>query len=680
MPFAAWWRAEGRRLKMPSSRDSRDRERWSWNRMTTTQVAPQSPRWVRLVVMLALASVSAGLFVAFHPSLIGIDGPTLMAPPIIGNEPGVVTGFLLMAVGALVLAHLTGAPGPRMSTTLPVPKPRWRPAALAAMLVGAASSVALWANLPAERFPWWNGLLFVVTIAGGGVALHLWDRTGRRTRPFAAVDLALAAGCAAVSAAVNCIGLVRWNFSFIGDEGAFFFHARSLAEGEVVNLFDLTWVYQTHPALDSFYQARALRLFGADVWGWRIGEVLVVAAVAAMVCLLGILLFDRLTGMAAAVVVGASHYLFAFTRIGYNNLHALFWSTLAMLMIALAWRTRRAVFTWLAGCAVGMCLYTFFVAVLIGPILAVLLGLGFLRRPSGKQAVAGLLLVVGFAVVVLPGLISTPPSELEEIIQRESIREHSAADPLGTFIYSSTRSLVSFFVNPEWHNHYVGTAVLDPLSSALLAVGLAAAVLGVRRRGERTLLVWYGLGLVLLARTAYLPTPQLTRLLFLMPPAALLAGLGARTVYRAITRGIGSPRWVGCTVLSVVLIGMFPLNAAILHRLSPARIWLDPTALAFKAAMDHPDDTVIFTYAERNQNLVLMLECYPDIDARVAVIGLDELQIPPPASEGSTRPPIYWTCQREVFRVLEKALGDRYRVELDATPAGEPTAWLFVPE
>lgn len=648
--------------------------------MTTNPAAQQSPRRVRLALILALASVPAGLFVALHPSLIRIDGPSIIAPPIVQQEPGIFTGLALMAAGALLLAWLTRAPGPRMSTTLPIPRPRWGLTAPAAMLVGLASGAVLWTNLAAERFPWWNGLLFVILIVSPAFALNRWDRARSSRCPFEALDFAFAAGFAAVSAAVNCIGLVRWNFSFIGDEGAFFFHARSLAEGEVVNPFDLTWVYQTHPALDSFYQAQALRLFGADVWGWRVGEVLMVAAVAAMVCLLGTLLFDRLTGVAAAVVVGASHYLFAFTRIGYNNLHALFWSTLAVLMIALAWRTRRAVFTWLAGCVVGMCLYTFFVAVLIGPILAVLLGLGFFRRPSGKQAAAGLLLVVGFVVVVLPGLISTPPSELEEIIQRESIREHSAADPLGTFIYSSTRSFVSFFVNPEWHNHYVGTAVLDPLSSVLLAVGLGGAVLGVRRRGERTLLVWFGLGLVLLARTAYLPTPQLTRLLFLMPPAALLAGLGARTAYRAITGGIGWPRWVGCTVLSVVLIGIFPLNAAILHRLSPARIWLDPTALAFKAAMDHPDDTVVFTYAERNQNLALMLECYPDIDARVAVIGLDELQIPPPASSGSTRPPIYWTCQREVFRVLYEALGDRYRVELDSTPAGEPTAWLFVPE
>ena len=132
-------------------------------------------------------------------------------------------------------------------------------------------------------------------------------------------------------------------------------------------LFHLTGVYEKHPVADTAYQAMAMRLFGADAWGWRFGEVLVLAAVAAMISLLGTLLFDRLVGVAAAVVVGDSHYLMAFTRIAYNNLHALFWSTLVILLIVLAWRTRRVIFTWFAGCAVGLCLYTFSVALLWAP-------------------------------------------------------------------------------------------------------------------------------------------------------------------------------------------------------------------------------------------------------------------------------------------------------------------------
>lgn len=647
--------------------------------MMVRRTTQRSSPWAMIVLFLALAMVGTGLFIAYHPSAVGDRVPSIAALEIVRHAPGIFAALALMAAGSLLAAWLTRVPGPRMSTCLPVPRPRWDWPSIGAVILGLACNLTLWANLGAERYGWWNGLLFVAAMASWGFAVSRWDRVRGFRLPFAAADYTLATACALLSVAANCVGLVRWNFSWIGDEGAFFFSARGIAGDPQFNLFDLTWVYQSHPALDSLYQAAALRLFGADIWGWRFGEVLVVAAVAAMVFLLGTLLFDRLTGVIAAIVIGTNHYLFAFTRIGYNNLHALFWSTLAVLMIALAWRTRRAIFSYLAGCAIGMCFYTFFVAVFIGPILALLLGLSYLGKPTRRQTAAGAMLVFVFAIVVLPGLISTPPSELREIAQRESQREQAAVDPIGTFVHSLARSSMFFVVNQEWTNHYVGAAALDPLSAGLFAIGLAGAALGVRRRAERTVFLWFGLGLVLIAVTNYLPYPQLTRLLFLMPPAALLAGLGGRIVDRAITNGFGAPRWVACVVLIAIVAGVPPLNHAILHHISPKRIHLDPTTLAFKAAMDHPKDAILFVSAERNQNLELMLRCYPEIEARASVVGLDGLELPPQPIGDPPQLPIIWTREQGVRELLEASLGSSYRVEVDSEPGGVSTAWLFLP-
>ena len=94
----------------------------------------------------------------------------------------------------------------------------------------------------------------------------------------------------------------------------------------------------------------------------------------------------------------------------------------------------------------------------------------------------------------------------------------------------------------------MASAILDPISASLFAIGLACAVLGLRRRGQRTVLLWFGLGLLLLAATTYLQEPHLTRMLYLLPAAALLAGLGARTIYHSLTGVLRWPRWIGCAV------------------------------------------------------------------------------------------------------------------------------------
>ncbi len=641
----------------------------------------RQPTWlVTFSTILGLVLVPTGLMIAHRPGLLGINPRSLLNPPIVHNGAEIFTGLALMALGSLVLALVCRSPVPRMSTTLPSPRPRMDVAAAALILAGLALTAALWWNLDAGRYPWWNALLFLLALALVGVGLNRLDRPISWRSPFDWVDAGIAVACAAVSAAINTIGLVRWQFAWIGDEVAFFRTAQDILEGWNHNPFHLTGVYEAHPVADTVYQAVAMRLFGSDAWGWRFGEVLVLAAVAALIYLLGTLLFDRLAGVTAAVVVGVSHYLMAFTRIAYNNLHALFWSTLAVVMIALAWRTRRVIFTWGAGCAVGLCVYTFTPALFVGPTLAVLLGIPFLRRPSRRQAAAGALLIVAFTVVVIPGLISTPPSEVVEVVQRESKREFSSADPTSTFVYSLTRSFVSLFVNFEWHHHYVAEAVLDPISAVLFAIGLTGAVLGIRRRGERTVLLWFGIGLLLLALTTYLQEPHLTRLLYLLPPAALIAGLGARTVWRAITHVLRWPWWIGCVALVSITAGIPPVNAYILHIHGPRHLRIEPEALAVKALMDHPDDTIVFVYHERNENLELLLRCYPELAERAVVMAQDELEFPPPPSGHLLRIPLVWTCQEDLFESLRESLAGSHRIEEIRGPSGETTAWIFHPE
>ena len=104
-------------------------------------------------------------------------------------------------------------PAPRMSTTLPSPRSRKDFAAGAFHLRWPRPHVVLWMILDAGRYQWWNGLLFLLALALVGVGLNRLDRPLSWRSPIDRADVGIAAVCAAVSAAVNTIGLVRWQFA-----------------------------------------------------------------------------------------------------------------------------------------------------------------------------------------------------------------------------------------------------------------------------------------------------------------------------------------------------------------------------------------------------------------------------------------------------------------------------------
>lgn len=108
-------------------------------------------------------------------------------------------------------------------------------------------------------------------------------------------------------------------------------------------------------------------------------------------------------------------------------------------------------------------------------------------------------------------------------------------------------------------------------------------------------------------------------------------------------------------MLASIAAGALPLNYVILDHTSSKRLRLDPAALAIETAMDHPDDNLVFAYIERNQNLALILRCCPDVQGRVAVVGLDDLEISPQPIGRPPRAPILRTSEKAVCNVLEES-------------------------
>jgi hypothetical protein len=340
-------------------------------------------------------------------------------------------GVLIATVGAAATAFVgrRWVPDRLGADRLPPTRLRLDRRSVLALIAGFACLGMLYGRLAAGAYLHADIALFILGLALVGLAIYWSDpeptarRVTLRWRDVLAM-LMIFAG----TASVNAIALTRWDFGWIGDEGAFFLFADLIASTNWFHFFSLRLVYDTHPVLDSVYQAAVMKLFGQNVFGWRMSEVLLLAVSAVLMYAATSLMIGRGAGLVAGAITGTNHYLMAFARIAYNNLHVAFYTTLVALMLALAWRTQRAIFVYAAGVAMGFCLYTFQAAMLLWPIVGVFLLTTLIHRPLRQSVPPVLVITLGFVLVVTPALITTSPERVLEVGQQNTQREQALVD------------------------------------------------------------------------------------------------------------------------------------------------------------------------------------------------------------------------------------------------------------
>ena len=562
------------------------------------------------------------------------------------------------------------------SMILPVFRLRRDLLALGAITIGVSCLTALYWQLASARSNRWSIALFVGGLFLLGLAVHRLDtHTASRSSRVTRYDCLGAFGLAIVSGALNCIDLTDWKFAFIGDEYAFFDAARAYAQGHRLEAFTLHHVYNTMPSLDSIYQGMIMRLIGQiNVWGWRFSEVVVLSVSVVLVYLLGVVLFGHVAGIAAGAVIGFSNYLMAFAHIGYNNNHAVPASALVMLMVALAWRTQRMVYVYLVGVTMGLCLYTIMLAMVVWIPVAVLLLVGFIRKPNWAQVVSVSLVVVAFVIVVVPGLLTTPISDVIEGAIQSSHREGALTHPWSCTWNAFYQSLIFLWSNPYWRYHYMGGAAVDAVTGIFLALGICVAFLRVTRESEGMLAVWFWTGLAVIAMTSYLPQPPITRLLFLMPPIALFVALAVERI-----ESLSPPVVARIALMLVILVETPYLNMRQLLVDSPRLVGLSRQAMAMKAVQEHPENTIIEVGMERENNTAAMMNGYPWLSSRYRFVTVNE--VGSPSAEGrEPHLPIYMVDQdnRDLVRQVAGKLTGSYRIITDRDPARYRSTTLFL--
>ena len=423
-------------------------------------------------------------------------------------------------------------------------------------LVGVAlAAVALLLTLAslygARQFQW-------ITVLGLLLAgVNLW-RIRREVSPIFWIGL--------LALALFATNMNAWWLSAIGDEYSFWAYARQIVEQQPLafiadHVFVGQAVYEAHPYLSSLIQAGFMKLFGGSGFGWRVSNACLSAA--------AILLFfgffrafvQRRTALMAALFLAMSHYLMSFGKIGYNNLQAFFAEAAVLAGAAWAVRSRRWAAFVLLGTAMGLCFYVYPAALYVLP-LPLLLLLFYAPPVSRRMLGRWLALVVSLLIPVFPLLLQPGywQAKVAGTLWYNPALTRTAGDALANVARNLIYSTLSFLFVPQ-EDHFIAVAYVDPLTAALVSLGLAAVCyLALRRqRFAWCLLLAFAALLLVVGASHDRPYPTGTRMFLLLPWFALFAAAGL-TWLLALLQGIGLRPRVGMALCAAIFVAALGLN------------------------------------------------------------------------------------------------------------------------
>jgi hypothetical protein len=424
----------------------------------------------------------------------------------------------------------------------------------------------------------------VLALGASGCALLAYRHAGPRL-PFDVWDALWILATMALYVGFTAPFLEDARWSVVGDEYAFLSVAYELASGRPFDPFWQAGVYGVFPLVSSFIQALTMRLFGFDIFGWKMGCVVMGALVVPPTYLAARWAFDRSVACVAAGVIATSHYLWAYGHTGHNNIDGIFPIAMTSLLVLVALMRPSPLAWWLAGAAAGSSFYFFTAARVSG----LLLGLAMLARGPRKLFGGLAPALLGCLTVLAPFVARNQTDTITKMLQESATTKASAGQALWEALGLTGLSALAFHWSTA-HGLYISLGLLDPISAALSALGIGLALMRFGDWRRRTLIAWYLVVLLITGGLARHSDISVPRLLMAMPTLAILIGDAVSALIRLLGDGLGE-RSRRALAVAVPLLLTATLAGANAHRffvVTPGRNPLPPESLWLAGAY-HPE-------------------------------------------------------------------------------------------
>jgi 4-amino-4-deoxy-L-arabinose transferase-like glycosyltransferase len=507
----------------------------------TTRDAPNAP--------LAVAAVALGI----------------IAQCLLLNDGRLGAAVLYLAATILLVYALRHQPGPA-SPDLPnvdaAGKKRlgW----VVGIAAGLFALLALWQfdRESPTLFAWFFHLTSLVLI---WVAAFLWDREPRRSeaeQPWLRIELLALAAILALAVFMRVYRLDQFPFGTFYDEAD-----NGLQAEKILNQPNYWPVFVESTNLPAHYLyliAIAFRLFGVSTQAMRLASVAAGLITVAAAYLTGRELFGRRMGLAAAFLLAASRWDINWSRIALHGVTTPMFELLSIGLLLRALRRGRLTdFVW-AGLAVGigLCFYVPFrvfpVVILLFVLHRALVQRDFLRRSWRGLLVLSVAALLAVAPVAQFAL-REPETFWERTLWVSAFTNQPTQDSVRMVAESVVKHLLMFNyrgdLNPR-HN-LPGEPMLDPLSGALMVLGLGLCLWRARQPRSLLLLIWWGVMLLggIFSRSD--EAPHSLRAIGSLPAAYLLALAPLDALRRTWARRFDRRyAMAGALALSVMLAGI----------------------------------------------------------------------------------------------------------------------------
>lgn len=566
---------------------------------------------------------------------------------VLDGAPLLLLGGALLALAVWRLRLLPpGAPFTPFAPALwSLGRARWPWFAAGGLLLGAL----LW-QIHHLDYTWVMALEWWLAPFLFSFGLWFWDRQRQvdLSPHIARCDVLWMLGLFASALIIGVYRLQGLPDALMGDEGSFWTAARDIALGKARPPVFASGVY-TFPVLSSIGQAWVLKLFGVDLWGWRFASVLAGALTVFPLYLLGREAFDRKIAVLSGLALVTSPYFLAFSRLGYNNIQALFITTLAFYWLYSGARRGSFLYLFLGGAAAGLGFYTYFaarMALVIG--LLFLGGLWLIRTWSFRQVLSGALaFLLGFAFLAAPylayGLRHDPGGMAFKVFEsvffntfngRLFFSEEELTEVAPLFVINNNE----LFYHPRLYlilivrgilrtwlvfqkpwlisEHFIASPLAGTIGVFFYLLGFGALFANLRQPRRLLLLLWY---LVIFFGLSVLNTvpPRHTHMVNIIPLLGLLIALGVRGVveglrllFRLPSRFL--PLATGLLIAAVALGGLYDYFVRMPRHYLP-----QPDQILSWTALHAQDERLFYVYQDEEDALqktpYIFQEFRPDV-------------------------------------------------------------------